>query len=526
MLTYTVITDPAPLVASEAGRKSKSTGTVYLLVTNTGQTAYSKITVTVPVGTDAGHLTQDITTITPKGEYTDIKTGGTRSVTVQTQGSAFEVTDQGGKAISFGPGDYVVLTLENVTVAPKPGLAVLRVTEASSRSKTGKPRDSHTAVALVKTAPKEIPAPHSFLADNAVVDAGTKVTLGWEGSDDFTYEILFPGGRKTVPKVKHTGSHGPYSLVLDAADAPKRDTTYTLIASFGSRLHTLTTTVQVRNPILETLTATDGVTTPWVQGAAQGDGAFALLPGGVKVWSTRGSNDLGTLFAGEATVSGLAAGYVKGLNEGDGDITFFQGGVKVWRSRSSNDAGVLYAGEATVSGLAAGYVKGLNEGDGDITFFQGGVKVWRSRSSNDAGVLYAGEATVSGLAAEYVKGLNEGDGDITFLQGGVKVWRTRGSNDAGVLYADKADLRGVNTEWVQGRNNDDGWISFLRYGVQVYQGGTDNHGVVYADSIRAKDAPYGQGGGWINLHEEGITVYLSKDGSNGLGSVTARSFDH
>ncbi|MEU9891655.1 hypothetical protein, partial [Sphaerisporangium sp. NPDC051011] len=391
MLTYTLITDPAPLAASEAGRQSKSTGTVYLLVTNTGQTAYSKITVTVPVGTSAGDLTQDFTTITPKGEYTDIKSGRTRSVTVQAQGFAFQVTDQGGSAISFGPGDHMVLTLENVTVAPKPGLAVLRVTEAASRNKGGVLRNSDTAVALVKTAPKEIPAPRGFLADNAVVDAGTKVTLSWEGSDDFTYEILFPGGRKPVPKVKHTGSHGPYSLVLDAADAPKRDTTYTLIASSGTQRHTFTTTVQVRNPIVETLTAVNGVTTPWVQGSTKGDGALTFSKGAMHVRREFGSQEGAALYAGEATVSGIATEYVKGLKSGDGDITFLPGGVKVWSTRGSNDPGTLYAGEATVSGIATEYVKGLKSGDGDITFLPGGVKVWSTRGSNDPGTLYAGE---------------------------------------------------------------------------------------------------------------------------------------
>ncbi|MGW4469774.1 hypothetical protein ACWENQ_08895 [Nonomuraea sp. NPDC004354] len=482
MLTYTVLTDPAPLAASEAGRQSKSTGTVYLLVTNTGQTAYSKITLTVPVGTGAGDLTlaQDFATITHKAEYTDIKSGSPRSVTVQTQGSAFQVTDKGGKAINFGPGDYMVLTLENITVAPTPGLAVLTVTENASRSKGGSPRNSYTAVALVKTAPQEIPAPHGFLADNAVVDAGTKVTLNWEGSDDFTYEILFPGGRKPVPKVKHAGSHGPYSLVLDAADAPKRDTTYTLVAEFGTQRHISTTTVQVRNPILEALTAVNGVTTPWVQGSTKGDGTFTFSKGAMHVWREFGSNDSGALYAGEATVSGVATEYVKGLKSGDGDITFLPGGVKVWRRRESNDPGTLYAGESVFDGVATEYVKGLKDGDGDITFLPGGVKVWRTRGSNDSGALYAGESVFDGVATEYVKGLKDGDGDITFPQGGVAVWRTRGSNYPGTLYA---------------------------------------------DSIRAKDAPYGQGGGWINLHDEGITVYLSKDGSNGLGSVTARSYN-
>ncbi|MER5427279.1 hypothetical protein [Streptosporangium roseum] len=43
--------------------------------------------------------------------------------------------------------------------------------------------------------------------------------------------------------------------------------------------------------------------------------------------------------------------------------------------------------------------------------------------------------------------------------------------------------------------------------------------------VYAKFAPYGESGGWINLHDEGITVYLAKDGRNGLGSVTARAYN-
>ena len=70
MLTYTLITDPAPLEASVAGRPP-STGTVYLVVTNTGQQAafWSTIAVEVPVGNGAGDLTPDFNPIRSKGEY-------------------------------------------------------------------------------------------------------------------------------------------------------------------------------------------------------------------------------------------------------------------------------------------------------------------------------------------------------------------------------------------------------------------------------------------------------------------------
>jgi hypothetical protein len=408
MLTYTLITDPAPLAASEAGRPS--TGTVYLLVTNTGQQAafWSTIKVEVPVGNGAGDLTPNFNKIKTKGEY-GTRSGTRSSVNVQPQGSnAFQATAPGGRT-PLAPGDHMVLTLENVTVAPTAGLAVLQVTETAGRTKTGRLSNSFAAVALVKTAPKELPAPHSFLADNAVVDAGTKVTLSWEGSDDFTYEILFPGGRKPVGKVKHTGSHGPYSLVLEAADAPKRDTTYTLIATSGTQKHTFTTTVQVRNPILETLTAINGVTTPWVQGSTKGDGAFTFSTGAIHVRREFASQEAGDLYAGEATVSGVATEYVKGRNSGEGDITFLQGGVKVWRTRGSNDPGILYAGEATVSGITTRQViadrliadrvntervQGKGTQAGWITFPYGGIQVSCGAYSDTPGLGYVFTQTI------------------------------------------------------------------------------------------------------------------------------------
>ncbi|MEV4250990.1 hypothetical protein AB0J63_47340 [Streptosporangium canum] len=379
MLTYTVLTDPAPLEASAAGRPS--TGTVYLVVTNTGQQAayWSTIEVKVPVGSGVGDLTSEFNKIKPKGEH-----NGTQPVNVQPQGSnAFQATAPGGTA-RFAPGDYMVLTLENVTVAPTAGLAMLKVTEKASRAKTktGNPASSSAAVALVKTAPKELPAPRDFHPDKAMVDAGEKLTLRWQGSAGFHYKITYPGAPQPVPV--SGGSWSP-------PDAPKRATTYILIATDPNKQqHFLTTTVQVRNPVLETLTATTGIDTPWVGGPNGGDGAVAFSQGGVKVWSTRGSNDPGILHAGEATVSGVATEYVKGLNSGDGDITFLQGGVKVWSTRGSNDPGILHAGEATVSGVATGEivadritvnrvnterVQGKSTRDGWITFPYGGIQV-------------------------------------------------------------------------------------------------------------------------------------------------------
>ncbi|MEV0624049.1 hypothetical protein AB0I81_62800 [Nonomuraea sp. NPDC050404] len=418
LLAYTLMTDPTPLEASATGR-SPSTGTVYLVVTNTAQQAafWHSILVQVPIGDGPGHLTPDFQKIKPTGVY-GARSGAQSPVDVRPQGSdAFQATARGGGRIRLDPGDHIVLTLENVTVAAAAGVAVLRVTENSSSTQSGRLTNRYAAVPLVKTAPKEIPAPRDFRPDDALVNAGSNIVLRWDGSDDFDYKILFPGGEATVAR-------GVRSWSPAAADAPKRATTYTLVATSRTtpkQEHFHTTTVEVRDPILDTLTVTSGINTPWVQGAANATG---------------------------------------------GRITFTDSGVT--------------ADKAEFNGVRTGWVQGRNSDDGWISFPKEGLNVRR------------------------------GSGQ-----------------DWGTVFADKADLNGVNTRWVQGRTADDGWISFPTSGLQVSRGGTDNptQGYVYADSICAKDAPYGQGGGWINLHDEGMTVYLSKNGSNGLGSVTASNYN-
>ncbi|MER5627057.1 MULTISPECIES: hypothetical protein [Streptosporangium] len=383
MLTYTVLTDPAPLEASASGR-SPSTGTVYLLVTNTGpQAAYwSTITVEVPVGNGAGDLTSDFSTISPRGEY-GTRSGARSPVNVQpgSGGSnSFQVTASGGKA-SFVSGDHLVLTLENVTVTAAAGLAVLRVTEHTGRTRTGRLTDGFAAVALVKTAPKEIPAPRDFRPDNAMVDAGTTITLSWEGSDDFEYRILFPGGQETVPQGARSWS---------PAAAPRRATTYTLAATSRStpgREHFLTTTVQVRNPVLETLTVTTGVTTPWVQGANGSDGTITFSQGAVNVWSAFGSQERGTVFAGKADLTGVNTEWVQGRSTDDGWISFPKEGLNV--RHGSGAWGTVFAEKADLTGVNTRWVQGRSTEDGWISFPRFGIQV--SRGGTDSakdGVVY------------------------------------------------------------------------------------------------------------------------------------------
>jgi hypothetical protein len=401
-LNYTLITDPAPLEAPAAG--AASTGTVYLVVTNTGRTAvsWSTIKVEVPVGDGLGHLTPNINTIKPKGEYTD--KSGTQPVNIQRQGTtnAFQATPLAGGKARFANGGYMVLTLGNVTVAATAGLAVLRVTEA--------PSGNATAVALVKIAPKKIPAPRNFRPKESMVDAGTDIVLSWDGPADFNYEIHFPGGKEAVNPVKG----GIYKWSPSVGIAPKRATTFTLVARPSSGQgpgYFLTTTVHLRNPTFETLTVTKGV---------------------------------------------------QGGNAGDGRITFQQGGLHVYRDGSEA------LGAAYVNGVHTAWVQGGNADDGRITFPKSGLNVYQNGSEN-WGTVTADKAYFNNVFTPWIGGPTSGDGTITFPQGGVTVWRTGGASEQGTLFADTAEVSSVKTYKVVGKNADGGWITFPPGGMNVHQ---------------------------------------------------------
>ncbi|WP_214413867.1 hypothetical protein [Sphaerisporangium fuscum] len=379
-LTYTVLTDPTSLEASVDGR-TPSTGTVYLMVTNTGEeVAWLKIEVRVPVGDRAGHLTREISTIKLKGEYTD--TLGTQTdfriepdiqpVNIQQQGTnVFEVTPQSGRIAAFEPGDYMLLTLENVTVAPTAGVAVLIVREIL-KTDTGW-ETKYAAVPLVKATAKEIPAPRDFRPDKAILDTGEDLTLSWDGSPDFTYEIVFPGGRSPV-------SGGAWS-----PPTPQRATTYILVATdpITQKQHFLTTTVQVRRPVLESLTATVGIDTPWVQGTAH-KGRVTFTDTGAEIFDNTGGQ--GTVTADKALLNGVNTGWVQGRSADDGKITFPKDGIDV--RQGSGAWGNVHADKADVNGVNTKWVQGRHSDDGWISFPKEGLNVYRA-GTHDWGTVFA-----------------------------------------------------------------------------------------------------------------------------------------
>lgn len=376
MLTYTLLTHPAPLEASATGR-ADSTGTVYLVVANTGKEPvdWTTIKVQVPVGPGADDLTSDINKIGPTVKYVP-KSGTPPQVTFQRQGYAFHATGSAGS--QFKHGDYMVLTLENVPVTPEAGVAVLMVTESSKTPSANKTSDKFAPMALVKTPPKEIPAPRNFRPKQSMVSAGMDVVLLWDGSDDFDYKIVLPEGGEEA------AGQGKWSP--KAKTAPKRDATYTLVATSRSaptRKHFLTTTVQVRNPVLETVTAdkaiVNGVTTPWVQGPNADDGRISFPKNGLNVYQN-GSQNWGTVTADRALLNSVTTLWAGGPNSGAGGITFPEGGVLIRRTVGSTEWGTVFADTAEVNGVKTYKVVGKNADGGWITFPSGGMNVHQANA--------------------------------------------------------------------------------------------------------------------------------------------------
>ncbi|NUW43663.1 hypothetical protein [Nonomuraea rhodomycinica] len=432
-LTYAIFTDPAALEASAAGRRSRSTGTVYLVITNTARrTDWLKIEVRVPVGDDAGDLTPDLTEM--KGEYTDNRWGArprSQEVKVGRQqgGDVFEVTPQAGGAASFKPGDYMVLTLENVTIASTAGPVVLTVREKTEDDDGEHTR--YTSVALLKTSPAEIAAPCGFHPDKGMVGAGENLTLSWEGSPELDYRILFPGGHADIPSGTRTWS---------PADAPRRATTYTLVATdpVTQKQHFLTTTVQVRHPVLETLTATTGIDTPWVRGAADGEKGRVTFTGrGVEI--SDNSNRKGTVTADKADLNGVNTGWVQGRSTDDGWISFPKEGLNV-RKGAGQAWGSVFADKADLNGVNTAWVQGRSADDGWITFPVEGLKVHRKDDSHLTH-LDVGYATHDIVKTRIVRGLRDDDGWISFRKEGLNVHRERGM-ERGTLFAAETDLKG------------------------------------------------------------------------------------
>jgi hypothetical protein len=323
LLDYAVITDPASLVAS--GPDGPSVGTVYLIVSNShaADVRCTSIEVMVPAELTSApesisaRIEPDFTVSWEDPRFAwDSADGVFRVTSPTTTTGAFTVPE----------GGCMVLVLENVRIDATAGLVLLQLSETAGGGEGSVGEQIRTVKLglLAKSPNPKKPSsdlPRNFRPEKSVVDAGTEVVLLWDGPNDLVYTIRHPYGKdETVPQGTYRWSPAPDT-------APQRGTTYTLVATSRSGPeppYFLTTTVHLRNPTFETLTATVGTRTPLIQGTEShgyltfsSDGLSVLKSTGAFGTVVTGTVAVNDVFTDRARVNGLLTvmGAMKVINE-------------------------------------------------------------------------------------------------------------------------------------------------------------------------------------------------------------------
>ncbi|MFD3556570.1 hypothetical protein ACFWWA_31365 [Streptomyces goshikiensis] len=436
-LSYEILTDPVPLqVSGSDDAQASVAGTVYIVVSNptTSWVPWYEIEVVLPCGKEAGDLTDRPEAIKTGMEPYSVRFGDVPKDDWDAGTRTFKVSAPLGGL--FTPGDSLVLSLDGFPVSDKEGLVRLTVNETSGGDPGDAVRTHHLTLSLLKRAPK---TPRNFRPREALVDGGADVVLAWDGPDTLTYTIEGPDGL-SVPVPQRSGPDWRWSPGPD--DAPLRDATYTLVATSPDGRqpgYFLTTTVAVRRPEFEAVTATQGLFAPRIEGTTD-KGVIVLTGDGVEV---------------------LAA---------DGE------------------PGLVSAGKADVEGVTTRWVRGRDADAGWIEFPAAGLNVFRGEGDRKWGTVAADKADLNGINTSWVRGRDDSAGWIEFPANGLNVFRAEGDRKWGTVAADKADLNGINTAWVQGRDTTAGWIEFPAAGVNVFRGEGDRQwGTVAADKADLND---------------------------------------
>ncbi|MFJ7209165.1 hypothetical protein ACIQWR_37245 [Streptomyces sp. NPDC098789] len=431
-LHYDILTDPAPLQVPVAGEERR--GSVYIVVSNPtlDEVIWYSIEVRVPCGQGDGDLTAHPKTITARVERnTGTKQGEEPIVAWDDTTGVLTVTARPNTL--FQEAGSMALVLDGFPVSAASGLVLLRVTERAANGAFV--RRTPVTLSLLKQLPK---VPRNFRAQQSLVAGGQDVVLRWDGPDTLVYRIQGPDGspEAVAPSQGATG----WQWSPAPGREPKRDATYTLIAtSPGGEQpgYFLTTTVHLRSPEFEGVTATAGIHSPWVEGTAD-RGRIVFTPQGA------------------------------------------------WIRDAADDPGELSAARADVETVTAERVRGRGGDAGWIRFPSDGIRVGRG-SGGDLGTVTADKISVNGINTQWVGDRDAGKGWVEFPPSGVNV-RKDGKQDWGTVAADLADLNGINTTWVQGRTAADGWIEFPPAGLNVFQGsGSRQWGTVAADKADLND---------------------------------------
>ncbi|KJK54924.1 hypothetical protein [Saccharothrix sp. ST-888] len=415
LLNYAVMTDPTSLEASQPG--VPSVGTVYVIVSNTHQSEvkWEFIDVEIPVGSGPSDLTGNPTAISASVEkgYSVWREEDPTFGWDSTLGRFRAHAPSGGK-LTLPDGESLILTLENIPVSDLEGPVRLKIRERSGGGDDNIPirrAEFTTTLGVVKQAPR---IPRNFRPENnslVDVDAGQNVVLRWDGPDNLDYWIRDPQGNEVLVQSAAQGprvTQRPYTW--SPPSAPKRGTTYTLIAgSTGAgqqrQGYFLTTTVHALVPEFDS-----GTRTPWVEGTPSSS-RVTFSAGGVEV--RNGTGGWGTVTAGTVDVDRVNTESVHGRDSDDGWVDFPKSGLHVHRD-GQPQLGVLSAGAVDVDRVDTGSVHGRNSDDGWLDFPKSGVQV--RDGQNDLGTVKAGKADLDDL----LTGQGRVKGHLV-VQGGMKV---------------------------------------------------------------------------------------------------------
>ncbi|MEU2915887.1 hypothetical protein ACWCQ0_41390 [Streptomyces massasporeus] len=235
LLPYEPSTDPKPLRVSSAEETEYGSVNINVGGGITTSAWCNKITVRVPVGAGAEHLTT---------EGADIKTGASTGWTPSAptvSGGFAVITFTPARAVQF-TGQIVTLTLSNIAVNRTAGQVSIEIIESSSNT-NGSFTNKDAAVEVDK-----FPAGfvfRNFAPEKIMVENGEVAVLRWEGSDA-KYTMHWGDTPAGVPLDKERVWPTPRGLTTVTGFMLRAEVT----AGGVTLTHTLTTAVTVRIPDL------------------------------------------------------------------------------------------------------------------------------------------------------------------------------------------------------------------------------------------------------------------------------------